>query len=114
MVTSTLHVSHRLAGRFAGVVTAREIEQAVRGVKTYQVGQTRVHVKTLDREVCLEGGKFRGQEVYAVVDKQDSHDAGRIVTLLIFRKGSKVETYFPYDGSMKDHRVNSANKQFRI
>ncbi len=109
--TLTIHVSERLAGRFAGVVTAAEIDQAVNAVKSFAVGQTRVWIKTLDHEVSLENGKYRGQRVYAVVDKQNERDAERVVTLLIFKNGQQVALYFPYDGGPTDHRVHSARKQ---
>jgi hypothetical protein len=107
----TIHVSERLAGRFAGIVTAAEIDQAVNAVSTFEVGQTRVHIKTLGHEVSLENGKFRGQRIYAVVDKQYAHDNERVITLLIFKNGQNVKTYFPYDGGPTDHRIYSANKQ---
>jgi hypothetical protein len=112
--TLTIHVSERLAGRFAGVVTAAEIDAAVNAVKSFQPGQTRVWVKTLDHEVSLENGKFRGQRIYAVVDKQDERDQERVVTLLIFKLGQRVETFFPYDGSDKDHNVRLARKQLSV
>ena len=103
----TSHAKHQLATRFVGIVSFLDVVRAVNSYGDFEVGQTYVCVAKLSEKITVfDGCKYTtGDVIYAVVDKRDASDPGRIPTVLVRNNTAADRSYRSYDAIKQTHTV---------